>query len=67
VQEQPHSPPEDGVATTVPAQSLPLPPSAAGSTARPPPVSLPTVPAEPIASLRSAALRRSRSLGNTNR
>jgi predicted ATPase/DNA-binding winged helix-turn-helix (wHTH) protein len=45
VQEQLHGPPEDGVLTPVPAQSLPQPPSAAGSE-RPPAVSLPTVSGE---------------------
>ena len=66
VQEQPHGPPEDGVSTTVPAQSIPQPPSAAGSEGAPSPVSLPTVSGElSIASLRSFTRRRS--LGNTNR
>jgi DNA-binding winged helix-turn-helix (wHTH) protein/class 3 adenylate cyclase len=45
VQEQPHGPPEDGASTTVPAQSIPQPPSAAGSE-RQPPVSLLTVSGE---------------------
>ncbi|HEY5870994.1 MAG TPA: winged helix-turn-helix domain-containing protein, partial [Candidatus Tectomicrobia bacterium] len=40
VQEQPHRLPEDG-ASTVPAQSTPQPPSAAGREGPPPPVSLP--------------------------
>ena len=41
VQEQPHGLPEDGASTTVPAQSTPQPPSAAGREGPPPPVSLP--------------------------
>ena len=46
VQEQPHSPPDDGVSTTVPARSIPLQPSAAGSAVLLQPVPLSTVSAE---------------------
>jgi predicted ATPase/class 3 adenylate cyclase/DNA-binding winged helix-turn-helix (wHTH) protein len=46
VQEQPHSPPEDGVITMVPVQSIPLQPSSASSEALPQPVFLPTMSEE---------------------
>jgi len=46
VQEQPHGLPEDEASTTVPAQSIPRPPSTAGSEGAPPPVSLSTVSGE---------------------
>ena len=64
VQEQPHGPPEDGASTTVPAQSIPQPPSAAGSE-RQPPVSLLTVSGE--SQRHSEEFHCRRSLGNTNR
>ena len=46
VQEQPHGLPEDEASTTVPAQSIPRPPSTAGREGPPPPVSLSTVSGE---------------------
>jgi DNA-binding winged helix-turn-helix (wHTH) protein len=46
VQEQPHGPPEDGMLTTVPYQSIPPPPSAAGSEGPPLQVSVPMVSGE---------------------
>ena len=65
VQEQPHGLPEDGASTTVPAQSIPQPPSAAGSEEPRHRSPCPWCQEISIASLRSFAHRRS--LGNTNR